>query len=549
MSSREQWVLGPPGTGKTTFLSNTIQSLVERRGSDAVTVCSFSKAAATELVSRELPIDESHVGTLHALCYRALNRPTIAETKIDDWNDFASEYRLQSSGTTQVDDPLTGDDSSSGTESDKIFGQYMLLRARCVDRALWPPQVEAFARKWEFWRDNSGFVDFQKLIELGLRDLETCPGDPQVLIADEVQDSSASELLLLRKWEEHTDYTILAFDDDQAIYNFRGASPEALLAANVSKDQQRILSYSWRVPIAIQNLSQQWIKQVTLRLDKPYLPRCEPQVTGTPVQGECRFFPQGNYRNAEALLNDAEQYLEQGKSVMFLGTCGYMLDPLKAVLRKRGMPFHNPYRKARADWNPLAGREGTVGAKDRLLSYLSPMLSARPWNPVEADQWFDIIKSKETLARGAKQLLHDATVEERGLTDDEVVSLFEGEAFTEAFGGVLDPNLQWLENHLLPSKARGMQFSMDVYRRGGIELLQKKPQVTIGTVHSVKGGESDVVYLIPDLSLASMQSWSQYGPERDALVRLMYVGMTRAKESLIMTAPATSSYVETWADA
>ena len=79
-----------------------------------------------------------------------------------------------------------------------------------------------------------------------------------------------------------------------------------------------------------------------------------------------------------------------------------------------------------------------------------------------------------------------------------------------------------------------------------LKRLKKKPQITIGTVHSVKGGESDVVYVLPDLSLASMQQWSQYGPDRDAIVRLFYVAMTRAKESLILTAPATSFYVETW---
>ena len=546
MTSREQWVLGPPGTGKTTFLSRTIASLVDKRGADAVTVCSFSKAAATELVARDLPIEDSHVGTLHALCYRALSRPTIAETKIDDWNDFAPEYRLQSSGASQVDDPLSGEDMNAASESDKVFGDYMLLRARAVDRALWPPQVEAFARKWEFWTGNSGFVDFQGLIDLGLRDLEQCPGEPQVLIADEVQDSSASELLLLRKWQEHTDYAIFAFDDDQAVYAFRGASPEALLAAHVPLDNQRVLRQSYRVPAAVHALSQKWIRQVTLRQEKEYLPRVD-KATGQPVQGECRWMPQGNWKNAEALLNDAEQYLQAGKSVMFLSSCGYMLDPLKAVLRQRGMPFHNPYRKTRADWNPLAGREGTVGAKDRLLAYLAPMTAGRPWNPAECDQWFDILASKGVLNHGAKQTLSKAVDEERELTNDEVIALFQDEeTFTNAFGGVLDPNLQWLENHLLPSKARGMCFPMEIYRRGGLDLLQKKPQVTIGTVHSVKGGEADVVYLIPDLSLSSMQQWSVYGPQRDAIVRLFYVGMTRAKESLILTAPATSFYVETW---
>ena len=544
MNTKEHRLFGPPGTGKTTALQHNIQSLVEHHGSESIVVCSFSKAAATELVSRDLPIEDNRVGTLHALCYRALGRPTIAETKIADWNDFAPEYRLQSSGTTQVDDPLTGDESTAGTESDKVFGDYMLLRARSVDRALWPPQVEAFARKWEFWCGNSGFVDFQGLIDLGLRDLEHCPGNPQILIVDEAQDSSASELLLLRKWEEQTDYSMLALDDDQCVYSFRGASPEALLGVEIPQDNLRILRQSYRVPEKVRVVADKWIAQVAGRQQKDYLSR--KASDGTVVQGECRFLPTANYRNAEALLADAEQYLEQGKSVMFLTTCGYMLDPLKVVLRKRGVPFHNPYRTTRADWNPLAGREGTIGAKDRLLSYLAPMVSARPWNPAECDQWFDILSSKGVLTRGAKQLLHDATTEERGLTDDEVVSLFEGDEFTNAFSGVLDPQLQWLENHLLPSKARSMAFPMDIYRRGGLELLQKKPQIIIGTVHSVKGGEADVVYVMPDLSLASMQQWSCYGPARDAIVRLMYVGMTRAKESLILTAPATSCYVETW---
>jgi superfamily I DNA/RNA helicase len=546
VNTKEHRLFGPPGTGKTTALQHNIESLVQHHGSDSIVVCSFSKAAATELVSRDLPIDDSRVGTLHALCYRALNRPTIAETKIADWNEFAPDYRLQSSGTVQIDDPLTGDEGGSSSDSDVLFGQYMLLRARGTDRALWSPQVEAFARKWEFWRDNSGFVDFQGLIDLGLRDLETCPGDPQILIVDEAQDSSASELLLLRKWEEKTDYSILALDDDQCVYSFRGASPEALLGVEIPQDNLRVLRQSYRVPETVRVLANSWIKQVIGRQEKEYVSRKD--ASGGTAQGECRFFPQGNYKNAEALLDDSEQYLVQGKSVMFLGTCGYMLDPLKAVLRKRGMPFHNPYRKTRADWNPLEGREGTVGAKDRLLSYLAPMVHGKAWNPAEAEQWFDIIKSKDVLNSGAKTILKRAVDEERGLTDNEVMGLFDGDAFTDAFGGVLDPNLQWLENHLLPSKARGMAFPMDVYRRGGLELLQKKPQVTIGTVHSVKGGEAGVVYLIPDLSLASASQWGHYGPERDAITRLMYVGMTRAKESLILVAPATSSYVETWTD-
>jgi superfamily I DNA/RNA helicase len=70
----EMKIFGPPGTGKTTTLSRQIRRAAERYGSDAVVVGSFTRAAARELVSRDLPLDEGQVGTLHALCYRQLER-------------------------------------------------------------------------------------------------------------------------------------------------------------------------------------------------------------------------------------------------------------------------------------------------------------------------------------------------------------------------------------------------------------------------------------------------------------------------------------------
>jgi superfamily I DNA/RNA helicase len=73
-----------------------------------------------------------------------------------------------------------------------------------------------------------------------------------------------------------------------------------------------------------------------------------------------------------------------------------------------------------------------------------------------------------------------------------------------------------------------------VVRNRGAQALMELPKVTIGTVHSVKGGEADVVYLMPDLSTAGMREWDQPGLPRDSVVRLMYVGMTRAREELVV---------------
>jgi DNA helicase II / ATP-dependent DNA helicase PcrA len=62
--------------------------------------------------------------------------------------------------------------------------------------------------------------------------------------------------------------------------------------------------------------------------------------------------------------------------------------------------------------------------------------------------------------------------------------------------------------------------------------LIETPKVIVGTIHSVKGGEADVVYLFPDLSQAGDAHYQRFGPPRDSLIRLFYVGATRARETL-----------------
>jgi superfamily I DNA/RNA helicase len=56
--------------------------------------------------------------------------------------------------------------------------------------------------------------------------------------------------------------------------------------------------------------------------------------------------------------------------------------------------------------------------------------------------------------------------------------------------------------------------------------------VIVGTIHSVKGGEADVVFLFPDVSRAANTAYQRFGPERDSVIRLFYVGVTRARKTL-----------------
>ncbi len=529
----EHRIFGPPGTGKTTYLSKQIERAVQKYGSTAVIVSSFTNSAAQELISRKLPIKEEQIGTLHSHCYRSIGCDSeLAETKIKEWNEFAPEYRLSARAGIDIDDPLSSD--NHGTESDEIYQEMKTLRSKMVDKDMWPSRVKSFYDKWEQFKRLNYLIDFTDMIELALQKVDTAPGNPLIGFFDEVQDFTPLELSVIRKWNKHMKYTILAGDDDQCIYHFKGASPSAFLNPELPKDQKRILSQSFRVPEEIRKVSQRWISQVSYREKKQYKSR----IKG----GEVRSLSEANWKYADIIIDDMKQYLEQDKTVMVLTTCGYMLNPLKSELRDKGLIFHNPYRRQRGDWNPLGHTSG-VSTMERVLAFYRISkdvwgTDTRMWTIEDLQKWVPLLKSKGNLKRGAKAELKELTGN-RPLSIKELQEYIKDEALSKC----LNLDFEWFAQNVLKSKDNQIEYISNIINNNGIESLNSKPSITIGTIHSVKGGESDVVYLFPDLSMSGMQEWLNEGESKDAIIRQFYVGMTRARESLILCSPATNYYV------
>jgi superfamily I DNA/RNA helicase len=73
--------------------------------------------------------------------------------------------------------------------------------------------------------------------------------------------------------------------------------------------------------------------------------------------------------------------------------------------------------------------------------------------------------------------------------------------------------------------------------------LLETPQVVVGTIHSVKGGQADVVYLFPDLSQAGAAHYAHGGASRDSVILQFYVGATRARERLYICGRASGMAV------
>lgn len=539
---KEFRVFGPPGTGKTTYLSRQIKRASKKHGSHTILVASFTKTASEELTTKNLPLDDRQIGTLHAHCYRALNYPEIAETRILNFNQFAPNYSL-SMDKSDIDSPNLMETAT--TEGDKLMMEYQTLRAKMVDRDLWPISVKNFANKWETFKKRNHLVDFTDMISIALEEVDIPLGDPKIGFFDEAQDFTPLELALVRKWCENMDWIIVAGDDDQNLYSFKGATPEGFINPPLPEDQVIILDQSWRVPRVVQEYAERWIEQIKVRQPKKYKPKED-------AEGELRHVDFGNWKDPGPLLNDAQKYMDEGKKVMFLTTCGYMLEPLKSLLRKEGLPFYNPYRKKRGDWNPLHATRGT-SSTERLLAFFRNSnevygSQAEMWNWDELNKWVQLISSRENLQHGVKKFIPEIITElkEEGdfghlepVTIDELLEIFTEDALEKALAN----DLKWFDEALLTSKASGMQFPLQVARKHGASKLTEVPQIIIGTIHSVKGGEADVVYLFPDLSTAGMREWINES-QKDNIIRQFYVGMTRTKEVLITCPPASNYKVE-----
>jgi superfamily I DNA/RNA helicase len=147
--------------------------------------------------------------------------------------------------------------------------------------------------------------------------------------------------------------------------------------------------------------------------------------------------------------------------------------------------------------------------------------------------WAEWLSPKGNLRTGARELI-DASDDSLPVTTERLGELFEAAALESLLAASGDPKqlLQWWARRVAPAFHARVQFPVAAALAGGPGALEESPRIIVGTIHSVKGGEADVVFLFPDVSPAGDAAYQKHGPQRDSVIRLFYVGMTRARHTL-----------------
>lgn len=552
---------GPPGTGKTTRLKKSVAKILKsynRPGHLPALVCSLTRAAASEVAARNIGLPPQAIGTLHSHAYRALGSPEIVSGKnISGWNEKYPEFELGGKSKSAIEDVIDLT-ASSDAFGDKLLSSYDLHRARMTDyRNSENRSLPEFVDAWEQWKLENGLIDFTDMISEAIESIDVAPGDPGVILVDEAQDMSALEFSLLEKWAKEADAIILFGDPYQSLYVWRGAHPEVFMAEDA---QTEVLSQSYRIPRSVHTHAMALIK--TLSDYKPI------EYQPTESEGETSSC-MATYVKPSLLLQGIFDTMEDPeRTMMICASCSYMLDNVRKMLIAEAIPFANPWRVTRGDWNPFGARRG-VSSIRRLAAFLAPLMRAQdldpsanedsfnfgqnaqplPWTDHELALWVHMIKASGYLNHGIKSSITETgKLETSHDTRSDVLPMF-GMQHHEFLGSMLDGSasiedaVDWIERAMAAKFIKSTMFARRVICVRGCAVLEKPPRIFIGTIHSFKGAEADDVYVFPDLSRIGFQEWLLGDKNRDAIVRMFYVAMTRARQRLFLCRPTSSMSV------
>lgn len=240
-------VIAGPGSGKTTVLTARIRNLIEEYSVNPanILVITFTKAAANEMKSRfnNMMGRSTNVtfGTFHAVFFMILraayNYSVDSIIKEDVRQNIIKQAiersRLEPDDLNEMISNITGEISRVKTEAIDINAYYSASCPEEEFRDIYKYYVETLKKM--------GLIDFDDML-LYCHELLTTRRDIlakwqqkyQYILIDEFQDINKIQYDIIKLLAKPQDNLFIVGDDDQSIYGFRGSKPEIML--NFDKD-------------------------------------------------------------------------------------------------------------------------------------------------------------------------------------------------------------------------------------------------------------------------------------------------------------------------
>ena len=489
-------VFGPPGTGKTTFLLDTVEKELDRGvHSSQIGYFSFTRKAANEARDRAIKkfplLDEStdfpYFRTLHSLAFRQLNISSKDMMLAEHYVEFSKKVGIVVSVSGEDDDHFIRPDNPILNEINlaRITGTDLRTHYNRSNMKLEWFHLEYVERAYRQYKEETLLLDFTDLLERIVEEPDRLPHLETVII-DEAQDLSRIQWQIVEELQKRCKNMYIAGDDDQALFTWAGADVKFFVGFG---GETKVLDKSYRIPLAVHKLANAVVERIHERQPKTWFPR--------DYEGHVKYYER---------FYDVD--VSEG-NWLILGSTNYLLNDVGPWLKEQGLLFE---------------RYGHRSISDSMTTAVLAWEHLRRGDKIRAEHVRLVYKllGSEFVARGFKQVT--------GLEDD---GLYDMETLKRDHGLLTDDIWHRALTKISEDKR---EYLIAMLRRG--TKIIAEPKIKVSTIHGAKGGEADNVLLLTDLSPKFAES---YGNNADDVNRMFYVGITRAKHSLHLVLPKNYS--------
>jgi len=290
--AKQLCILACAGSGKTTTLTRRIARLINDGGVDPSQVAAITftvlagdnlKGELSRVLTDRSATSRMFVGTIHSFCFQILIAERILSVEafepITESQQFILLTKNWSAWEIQKVDPTA--DKSSLIE--RLMASFDIIKMNSIPldrlREAHPEIVRMYELYNKYLADN-GFIDYADMLtkvrylllnneQIRLHCVERFP----YVFVDEYQDVDPVQAEIIDVFRQTADVCVVG-DDDQAIYQFRGADERNIQAFSESEAcVTSPLSENRRCPRNILAISEKNISRVDKRLRKPMYTR------------------------------------------------------------------------------------------------------------------------------------------------------------------------------------------------------------------------------------------------------------------------------------
>ena len=498
---------GPPGTGKTFRLVNHyLEKEINEYKTDPqkIIYITYSNAGIDDV---KIKHNLLYISTMHSLGTRELKINTSKRLLNGKrkWEIFKTYPNHEAYRNMSFETIVDAAGNPKYENNHMRIIQYARSKKIDLEQAAFELSLEheeidfthQLNQDLKTFKQHTGMIEFHDMIELfekkdRMNNPDSLISGVEAVFLDEAQDLSPSQFDMFFYIEKNCKRSYIAGDDDQTIYTFQGADPNIFINLQGKFDNQ---IQSHRVPRKIHAKALEVLRQIDNRLDKSWDARKAEGELFEHYHLDNIDFTEGNW--------------------MVLAMTNKLLDEIEKHFFRVGIRFKRKGNK--------------ILTNDILKSYQT---------------WILLQKGDSVKEKDAKTMYKEFIRYKDG-------HVAHGFSSGDSLEGIEYVSLNELKkDHGLLASGSWEQFKIDEDTKIYMKTLLKKgddlmsnTKIELSTMHGSKGRECENVVLFMDYGTESQWLFLRDAERNpDSQHRLIFVGITRAKQRLYIMAPLTDKY-------